>query len=678
MSGSCVRTWGSKTSYCDASIYHDYDPYQLHLNATNYPFGFLQRDGTKNEGSNTIDLSLAPDLSQHRFAMWSYDYGNSDMAMGNYPAGRFNSGEDVQSFASVTWYPFLSDVVDKKVALKSFDGHYVANALASVLETPVGSEILVDRMKHVALLSIYLGDLKNIKKNKEYLSAYTTLVGEVFGARSKATHRLLLSLGIKSYFSACLTLTTNMQGAMLDPHTPQCSSMMCKDLVFPRPPSLNMALGSQNSLQNDIEEPLILMVDVVDENAVPTAVKDKALHFSANIPRNFQKNLTVGYLERMNYAYRLLSMYANRAKVVVTSRIHVGLPAAALGVPVIFVEKGNWLPGGKQSVGRVEGLLEVFHRVNIRLGQNWTFGDLQDEMPPNPGNHLADRYRASFWNRLKRQSDFYADAAKLFGMVPLQRLGKKMIRDDLYSTFHVIWEKDSHPSWHARRAMEHIFYFHPNAKLYVHGTSENEMVHPFLETLAESGYDLEYRRFDPKDLAEQIIQHGMTSHSSEVLSRKQNHPILVTWKYGGVFVSPGTHLTKELPLTLGPGVVKDSSGEIALLILAKKQPMGGIIKGLIEDGDSSSAEKESFLKMNILPASNTKSCMEDPQWVEVVGMDDSFGVVVDQSAASNSTLLLNSPCFNLLQETCIFCDEINWEFSLGNSLTYLEPTVIYF
>lgn len=90
-----------------------------------------------------------------------------------------------------------------------------------------------------------------------------------------------------------------------------------------------------------------------------------------------------------------MSTYANQAKVLVTSRIHAGLPAAALDIPVIFVEGGpelsNWLPGGGQAVGRVEGLLDVFHRVKRGTEKNWTFGDLTDDVPHSDGVHLADR-----------------------------------------------------------------------------------------------------------------------------------------------------------------------------------------------------------------------------------------------------------------------------------------------
>ena len=55
----------------------------------------------------------------------------------------------------------------------------------------------------------------------------------------------------------------------------------------------------------------------------------------------------------------------NHAKLIITSRIDVGLPATALGMPVAFNEKANRLHGGKRGMGRVEGLLEVFHYINV-------------------------------------------------------------------------------------------------------------------------------------------------------------------------------------------------------------------------------------------------------------------------------------------------------------------------
>lgn len=47
-----------------------------------------------------------------------------------------------------------------------------------------------------------------------------------------------------------------------------------------------------------------------------------------------------------------------------------------------------------------------------------------DDMKPNPGVHVFDRYRASFLQLLKQRSLMYYDTANLFGMIPLQRVGK--------------------------------------------------------------------------------------------------------------------------------------------------------------------------------------------------------------------------------------------------------------
>jgi hypothetical protein len=98
---------------------------------------------------------------------------------------------------------------------------------------------------------------------------------------------------------------------------------------------------------------------------------------------------------------------------------------------------------------------------------------------------------------------------------------------------------------------------------------------------------------------------------------------------------------------------------MALLILSKRQPVGDIFKVLTNNSNS--------VEMSILASRDTKSCMEDLQWVGAASLKESFGVVVDESVASNSTLLLESACFKVLDENCIFSDEIHWEFSLMNN-----------
>ena len=115
----------------------------------------------------------------------------------------------------------------------------------------------------------------------------------------------------------------------------------------------------------------------------------------------------------------------------------------------IFVSKNGWLPGGHERTGRVAGLLDVFHRVDTRRGFQWTFGDLSGPMPPNPGSHYADRFRASFFHRLRRNT-YYEDAARLYGIVPIQRLGIGLINSNVHHKFQFLLEVDEIGDWQCR------------------------------------------------------------------------------------------------------------------------------------------------------------------------------------------------------------------------------------
>ncbi len=57
----------------------------------------------------------------------------------------------------------------------------------------------------------------NLDRNLKYLQTYTSKVGKAFGGCCSTTaHQELLKQKIPCYFSACLTLTYNMQWTSLD------------------------------------------------------------------------------------------------------------------------------------------------------------------------------------------------------------------------------------------------------------------------------------------------------------------------------------------------------------------------------------------------------------------------------------------------------------------------------
>jgi len=639
--GACVQTLGSNERICNPKIFEKYNPYNsVDLKSTEYPYLFLQ-----NQDSSTNNL--LPDLGQEKFAMW----GHEDTGISTYG---YNSGEDVQSYASTTWLPFVSEIRLKEHALLNYTGFYIGNALVNyVLET---SESDLKNMNKISLLSIFIGDKKVVKKMQPYLRAYTNTISP-FGSRSTVTNQILREIKIKSYFSACLTLTMNMQGATIDVANPNPDNRRRNRQVnHQHIENWNILGPNSRELPTPKEKTMILIIDALNFNIIPQGVKDRAVYASADIPRNHDvANKKMG---RYDYSYRLLSLYANQAKVIITSRIHVGLPAAAMGIPVIFTSDGNkMLPGGAERTGRVTGLLEVFHQVAPSEGRNWTFGDLSGDVPPNPGNHLADRYRASFWNRLKK-THFYGDTARLYGIVPLQRLGAANVRPSIQNKFHFVLRKYD-LSWQTKRSIEHVFFFHPNSQVYVHS---NDINSDDLAVFAESGYDLIVQKVDIDDLKEDVF--AASKPVSHVLDHPMSIYFLILWKYGGVYVSKNTMIVKELPITLENGVIMEEESGMPAMVYLKKHSSDAY--SYLKGYDDEQKYKVKDWSLPVLTEEETHKCIEDEGW-KLGGMNSNDTGVVAVSLhpitfASTTSMKYKSACFEMVEELCIYCDEAHWDF----------------
>lgn len=633
-----MRTLGGNTEFCDDKVFESYDPYEsVEINSTNYPYALLS-DGRSEDWDH---FSLAPRemMIAEKFAMWGHE--DLDHVRG------YNSGEDVQSYAGAAWLPFLSEIRDKQQAVHNYNGYYIGNALMS--STPFNtSEADYENMNKISVTSIYSTE-PGIIGMESYLRNYTENVYP-FGCRSLLTERLLKQRKIKSYFSACLTLTTNMQGAILDNHH-----------TNPRYVSNEILKPNARKLPTTKQKTKMIFVDVQDPKVVPKSAweSENAIHLNANINTNYPN--CKKKMGRYGYSYKLLSTYANQAKVLVTSRIHAGLPAAALGIPVIFVEGGpersNWLPGGKQAVGRVEGLLDVFHRVQRGTDKNWTFGDLTDDVPHSDGVHLADRYRASFWNNLKK-THFYRDTARLFGMIPFQRLGRKNIDTGIQETFHFVLESKSDLGWRTNRSIEHVFYFHPNCKVFVHS---NEITPTNLEIFVETGYNLVVQPFDLDSLLkEEDFPYKLRQNSFLHASL----PLLLLRKHGGLYLSKDILLLKKIPADLEEGLVLSGNGNPSMAYFDRdsKDVLGSLTsmrsKRLLETSDNLT------WSVPVLSDVDTVKCMEDTKWSLPDDLKGTIAVSLHPSSyASRETIKIDTECYQFVEKLCIFCDEIHWDFN---------------
>mmetsp|Transcript_15923 Transcript_15923/g.24035 ORF Transcript_15923/g.24035 Transcript_15923/m.24035 type:complete len:887 (-) Transcript_15923:1562-4222(-) len=622
--GVCVQTLGGDNWFCSAESFSDYNPYdnggqswsastessgESDLSISKFPYQLLSH-----KGSSQV-LSLAPDMTREEFATYGPWNVSTDVRLG----GRYNSGEDIQSLAGVGWYPFLSSVRIKDDPLNNYSGYYIANSLqqSPPMKMPYSEEAKERRslMEKLDIVSMFFGGADMIQRNEKFLREYTNEVYP-FGCRSTLTCATLKAHKIRSYFSSCLTLTSTYQGSVLyhDGSSPSLNGL----------PLLNPALVNFTSAIKKAKEEkdLVLLVDVVDRSALPS-LPSNARWLSADIPKGYPRSCQP-QSERIDYCYRLLSQYANHAKVVITSRIHVGLPAAAMGIPVIFVSKGGWLPGGKEKTGRVAGLLDIFHRIDKT--KNLTLGfDLSGPIPPNPGNHEADRRRAAFWHRLKRVS-YYEDAARIFGQIPFQRLGAGMAQDDFHNNFHVVMNQTDLSDWRSRRTIEAVLFFHPNAKILIHVEGYVSGGSQGLFTIfAESGYDVR-----------------LVPISSQRASVKQIKMLLQ--KFGGVFLSKGTFIRGALPVALDEGYSLDEHGDVALMI-GKKAAVKATNKTWVA---------------SYLSSTQTQQCMSDPTW-EMESTED-IAITVDRASLLEHDIIMDTRCYDLIEKNCIYNDDLHWKY----------------
>lgn len=590
-------------------------------------------------------------------------YGVLDMSHRLTVAPVANSGDEMQLFAGAQLVPYVNEYVDRDAKTPEATSWILLNAWwGERFEWPPSLEKSNPTVTSVHYSSRGKGV---VKANLEWYKEYNAKVGKI-GARDMGTLAFLEELGIQSYFSACATLTID--------------------------------LGFRND--KDLVRNKIIIVDVDMKHIPDRIVKDpNTIYHTANIPNSVNKQ---DRNERGNYAFMLASEYAKEAKLVITSRIHSALPAAAQGVPVIFVDTEK-LPGG--GGGRTTGLMELFHIYQPNGEDASAFEWDPDNMKPNPGIHKIDRYRASFWDLFGRRSQVFKDSGYLYGHLPLKRLGAGIPVDgqeNLHDLFHMIYTTQD-VSWRVIRSIEHIFYHHPNAKVVVHSISVPKEDNAFLR-FAEAGYDLVVEPYDLKELVERCNADAQSK--DEFFNRLPEISVGKSWYShetdlvraavlyleGGVYLDTDMYLLKplsknELRNTWSRQSPREQDANVAMLIFDKSSPMllRFINRFLKEyDGECWGCNGPSkFYWVYNEPAYHEFSTPQEDyksfypyMWDEAhkcfnekVEFDwdkdkkqftNSWSVHLNTKMTSKFDVLMpGTVCHDLLQRFCIFCDEIH-------------------
>ena len=295
------------------------------------------------------------------------------------------------------------------------------------------------------------------------------------GARDTKTLAQLLAHGVPARFSGCLTLT-------LSPHLRSGGGGVVV---------VDTAVGG-GGWQGEVwvgGEKQLAAVSAL----VPNLTREEVVTYSHNVG-SFSD---VSFHHHFQHAYHSL-LQVGRARLVVTSRIHVALPAVALGTPVIFVfleGAEDALPGGGGR--RTAGLRDLFHLAYYNPSKGtWRMEEGFDWANPRatPSPELRQRLVAGHWARV-RQEPMLADAARVFGVFPRPRLAwPGPVVEVLAGDVGLL----------ALRSVESVLFHHPGAEVTLRVRGEEEVVgqgkegqgemEGALEALAEAGYKVRVAR----------------------------------------------------------------------------------------------------------------------------------------------------------------------------------------
>ena len=216
----------------------------------------------------------------------------------------------------------------------------------------------------------------------DYLKKY-----EPIGARDKGTQRMLERHGVKSYFSACLTLTLGMtyktekksdKIIFVDPYIfrKETPRLIVKSLIkacwhlLKHPMKIHRLAKKTNYNFTRISnysrwlDRHLCMASFY--NTYCRLFSDEML-FNAEYVSHTISNVGVTDDEKMQLARDLIKRYAE-AKLVVTSRIHAALPCLAVETPVIFIPSEG-LDATRENAGRFDGLEDLFNVIRWRNGE---------------------------------------------------------------------------------------------------------------------------------------------------------------------------------------------------------------------------------------------------------------------------------------------------------------------
>merc|ERR1712150_22743 len=142
-------------------------------------------------------------------------------------------------------------------------------------------------------------------------------------------------------------------------------------------------------------------------------------------------------------------------------------------------------------------------------------------------------------------------------------------------------------------------------------------------------------------------------------------PLLLLRKMGGVYLSKETLVLKAIAADIEEGVVLKENGDIAMAYHGRESK--DVLNSLTYMTKSRSMAENSgnpTWSFPVLSNLDTLKCIEDVKWGLGNDISDNIAVSLHPSSyASIKTIKIDTECYKIVEELCIFCDEIHWDFN---------------
>lgn len=282
--------------------------------------------------------------------------------------GLMNIGDYIQALAAKQFFDHIDLTLDRDYELASYNGDPVRMIMNGwYMDHPENfppSEKIKPLFVSFHINSYGLPDILRdecVKYFKEH---------QPIGCRDYNTVELLKEKGIEAYFTGCLTLTLGRKykfngerkGVYIVEPVFSTKGLSKRPLLLLKAiKSLILNYKSIKTIahkKNDISFRSLLHNSIFFNEY--SKVFEKDILINAEYINQYNKDIAkMSYLERLSYADSLIKKYA-RAKLVITSRIHCGLPCLGLETPVIYTVNAQ---AEEMSTMRFGGLIELFNTI---------------------------------------------------------------------------------------------------------------------------------------------------------------------------------------------------------------------------------------------------------------------------------------------------------------------------